>query len=351
MERSKSKRLSLLRKLVPHKTSSEEVDRRSSLQLSPVPTRSSTPAPVPRLPSSLGVEEPLSSSELSKHFSGLHEVIIAHVRRFYSTEGVDKRISQNIIEHASAGINLPWPQILGLLGDVDTRLSTLALCISWTILSRTLLLRLGASNSPDSTFLPPEIIECFQSFSLGKGAITITKDETGPVNFKMLSRWKQLTASLSHTTYVTEAFSFFDARTMNVERALKELDPLLTTFATPRDPSDWESARLDDLRKVLRQGAVFAFTLFSQPSFWRFDWRSDRAAAHGKVEAGFDLECSCGADSTGTAAPTSVMLTSSEIVVWPSLVMIVDEDGVKPNGDVDKMVFGEKKYLADFRKM
>lgn len=348
MESSKFKRHSLLRKLIPQKASNDDLERRSTLSHSSSLDPSQTAIPTPwRLPPAPGIREPLSSNEILTQFTNLHSQIVVHVRRFYSTEGADQRISQAVIEHASTGINLPWPQISSLLCDKYNRLAMLALCISWTVLSRTLLLKLGTSNSPGSTFLPPEFVECFQSFSL-KGAVTLGKDETSSVNFGMLSCWKQLTAALSHSTYVTDAFSVFDPRTVNIERALKDLDPLLSAYAVPHDTAHGKHARLDDLRTVLRQGAMFAFTLFSQPSFWAFDWRSDRAAEHGKTGGELDPQRTSSISSIGMPAATSVRLTVKEIVVWPALARAMDGEGVKLNWDDEGVLVGEKRYMSDF---
>ncbi|KAJ4354210.1 uncharacterized protein N0V89_005944 [Didymosphaeria variabile] len=340
--------MTLLRKFKPHKASSEDSDFRSALP--PRVPLVSTPSPPSRAPSTSGMDEPLPNAELSKQFSGLHDVIVAHIRKFYSPHDVEQRISQTDIEHASTGIVLPWPQILGLLGDANTRIATLAMCIAWTILSRSLLLKSGISNSPGSTLLPPEIVECFQSFSLGTGAVTLGKDETSPVNLALLSRWKQISFALCHTAYIANAFSFFDARTVNIERALKDLNPLIATYALPDDAGHGKNARLDDLRDVLRHGASFAFTLFGQPCFWRFDWRSERAVAHGKTETELDPDTASSIASIGVAATSSIRLTTQEIVVWPSLVRIIDEDGVQLSGQDEGMVLGRKKYIDDFER-
>lgn len=344
MERNKLNRMTILGKLKSHKSSCEELDERSSLP--PRPSRVPTPWTPSRAPSTCATQRPLSGVELVTRFSDLHDVIVTHVNKFYSGDGAGKRLSQSVIEHASAGITLPWPQILGLLGDTDTKMAMLATCIAYTILGRSLLLKLGVSNSPGSTFLPPEIVECFQSFSLGKGAVTLGKDETNPVNFALLSRWKQTTAALCYTAYVTDAFSFFDARTVNIERALKDLDPLLGTYAEAHDESNGRDARLDDLRDVLRTGASLAFTLFGEPSYWKFDWRSDRAIAHGKKDSEPDPESFFDTGIADVAETRSTRLTNQEIVAWPSIVRVMDEDGVKLEG-VDENVFGKKIYLND----
>ncbi|KAF2245602.1 hypothetical protein BU26DRAFT_71738 [Trematosphaeria pertusa] len=239
--------------------------------------------------------------------------------------------------------------MLTLLGDAKTRLATLALCISWTILSRSLLLKLGISSSPGSTFLPPELVECFQSFSLGKGAVTLGMYEPNPTFFALLSRWKQISATLLHSTYVADAFLDFDSRTVNIERALKDLDPLLATYAISHDAGHGKGARLAELRDLLRKGAKFAFTLFSQPSFWSFDWTSDRAAEHGKGDGQLESHGTGSVESTGTGTNIASTLVPAEIVIWPRLLRVMDGDGVKLEGEGE--VFGKKLYLSDFGKV
>jgi len=301
-----------------------------------------------RLHSTYGMRYNLPDVVIAEQFSDLHKAIVAHVKRFYTTKPVHGSTSQAVVEHASTGITLPWPQIAGLLGDSRTRLATLALCIAWTVLSRSLMLKLGISSSPGSTFLPPELVECFQSFSLGKGPVTLGKDVTCSVDFALLSRWKQISATLLHSTYVANAFSHFDSRTINIERALKDLDPLLTTYASPHEAGRRDHTRLDHLRDVLRQGAKFAFTLFSQASFWKFDWISDRAVAHGKVEFRHDGGASSSFDNEGQAAMEPPRLTPTEIVCWPSLVRVMDGEGVELDGKGEGVVFGSKEYLVGF---
>lgn len=170
------------------------------------------------------------------------------------------------------------------------------------------------------------------------------------VNFALLSRWKQISATLLYNTYVADAFSHFDARTANIERALKDLDPLLATYANSHDAGYGKGARLEDLREVLRTGAKFAFLLFSQPCYWKFEWASDRAAEHGKVEPQLEPHraASIGGGSLSDAA---TRLTPTEIVVWPRLRRVMDEDGNQLEGDGEGFVLGKKKYLNDFENM
>lgn len=155
-----------------------------------------------------------------------------------------------------------------------------------------------------------------------------------------------MTAVLCYNAYVTDAFTFFDARTVSIERALKDLDPLLATYAEPHNDSNGRNARLDDLRNVLRMGASFAFTLFGQPCYWKFDWRSDRAVAHGKKDVEPDPESFFDTANTDIAETQPTKLTNEEIVAWPSMNRVMDEDGSQLNGG-DEYVLGKKKYLSD----
>jgi hypothetical protein len=342
-ERTKSHRINILRKIRYRKSPHRESESRFSFSQTDSPQSSSLSLEL--LPI-YGIRGKVPDAVISEQFASLRDVIVSHVQKFYSAKPVNASISQALVEHASTGITLPWPQIISLLGESRTRLATLALCISWTILSRSLLLKLGISNSPGSTFLPPELVECFQSFSLGKGAVTLGKDEPSSVNFALLSRWKQISATLLHSTYVGNAFTHFDSRTVNIERALQDLDPLLTAYALPHNVGHATDARLVDLRDVLRQGAKFAFTLFSQPSFWKFDWKSDRAIAHGKAECQHDPETFF--DKNGEGATEPAKLTAAEIVLWPKLLRVMDGEGAKTQDTGDECPFGDKGYLNDF---
>lgn len=344
--RVKSHRLSILRK-IRHRRSDSGTESRSSVSHSHSRSPVRPPSAPSRLPSLSGVRDSLPFETIAGDFSDLRDAIFAHVNKYYIVEPLDGGATQATIAHASTGITIPWSQIRTLLDDGRSRLAMIGLCISWTILSRSLLLNVGISNAPGSSLLPPEIVECFQSFSLGKGALSLDMDEAKSVNFALLSRWKQISATLSHSTYVADAFSHFDSRTVNIERALNDLEPLLRTYAIPHDGDHGKVSRLADLRGVLRQGATFAFTLFSQPSFWKFDWTSDRALQHGKTD---QLEPGKAPSIETSAVGVGSLLTPAEIVVWPSLVKVVDGDGYRTEAKPDEFVFGLKKYLDEYEK-
>jgi len=283
----------------------------------------------------VGAYKTITDAEIAEEFDALHNAITAHIKKFYLSRDVRKmckETSRAVIEQATVGLSAPWYQIQELLDDEHLRADALALCISWTILSRSLLLKLGMANSPGSIFLPPEIVECFQSFSImvkGKGDL-ITENEDMHRNFALLSRWKQLTATLTHSLYVRDAFSHFDPRTFNVERALGDLDPLLRRYTSLATDPTRDYARLVDLREVLRRGARFAFMLFAQPCFWKFDWTADVTSP--------------ASDNAGVRRSSALSQTLElDMAIWPSLVRVMDGEGRKVEGDV----IGRKKYVGD----
>lgn len=133
---------------------------------------SSPPLNSPDIPTSLsspsnsGVNGPLSNASIHADFFDLYVSIFNHVRNYYSSESTGATASQSEIQHAIVGLSIPWTHIRVLLHNPRYRRGILTLCIAWVTLSRCLLLKLGMSNSPGSSFLPPEIVETFQSVSL-----------------------------------------------------------------------------------------------------------------------------------------------------------------------------------------
>jgi hypothetical protein len=154
---------------------------------------SSHPPPQPR---SLIAQLPSISENYGSHsdaaiqadFFDLYQSTLAHVHKFYTSETAQIIIPQAMVEHATLGAAIPSRQVQFLLEDGKSRQGLLALCIGRTILSRCLLLRVGVGGSPGATFLPPEIVECFQSFSIGHGLIGVEVDENPKGKFSFYDR-------------------------------------------------------------------------------------------------------------------------------------------------------------------
>jgi hypothetical protein len=282
-----------------------------------------------------------------QEYAALYEAIIAYTKKYYTSGSTENGgASQIIIEQASAGVLLPWPQVLDLLNNPKTRLGILAMCISRTLLSRSLLLKLGVCNNSGGTFLPPEIIDCFQSFCSGKSTTTLGGREPKPMDFALLTQWKQISATLLHSTYVEYAFSSFDGRTTNIERAIEDLSPLLANYAISDIAGRERGARLSELRSLLQEGAKFAFTLFSQPCIWRFDWYHDPEieAAEGQFKPSRFRRAK---SHMAYSKDQPYTMSLAEIVVWPRLVRLMDENGCRLADDGRGDVYGKEKYLAD----
>ncbi|OAG03038.1 uncharacterized protein CC84DRAFT_1166807 [Paraphaeosphaeria sporulosa] len=193
------------------------------------------------------------------------------------------------------------------------------------MLSRCLLLKLGMSNSPGSSFLPPEIVECFQSFSMIQGLKRMDLDGSYQSDLVLLSHWKQISATLLHATYVTNGFSYFDSRTANIERALRDLNPLLAVYSVTSGASD--ASRLLSLREILRKGARLAFTLFGQPSFWQFDW--SQAVPSSSSQYHHEPREFLGKRAPSLNRNASDALNTRNLVIWPALVRVVDGEGAR----------------------
>jgi hypothetical protein len=101
------------------------------------------------------------------------------------------------------------------------------------------------------------------------------------------------------STYVRNAFSASDPRSRNIVAASDVLDGILRPYADSRIDNGQRQRNLDE---ILKRAATFAFTLFSQPSSWDYDWQDEQG------------------------------VMSGSLCVFPALVQITDETGepVKP---------------------
>lgn len=59
-----------------------------------------------------------------------------------------------------------------------------------------------------------------------------------------------------------------------------DLDDILCPFADPRLDN---KQRKQNLREMFKRAATFAFTLFSQPSTFDFDWKKEEGARSGTL--------------------------------------------------------------------
>jgi hypothetical protein len=108
------------------------------------------------------------------------------------------------------------------------------------------------------------------------------------------AKWRAITAELTQSAYIRNPFSVNDSRVHNIKLAAGVLENILRPFADSRMD---DAQRTRNLEEILKRSAQFAFTLFSQPSRWDFDWENE----HG--------------------------VKSGSICIFPALVQISDENG------------------------
>jgi hypothetical protein len=95
-----------------------------------------------------------------------------------------------------------------------------------------------------------------------------------------LARWRVTTAELMQGSYVRDPFTASDSRNGSVQTAANTLENILRPFADSRMDN---GERRRNLEEILKRSALFAFTLFSQPSTWGFDWRETQGVKSGEL--------------------------------------------------------------------
>ena len=114
------------------------------------------------------------------------------------------------------------------------------------------------------------------------------------VQYPKTARWRVLTAELLQSSYVRNPFTSSDSRQEVIQTTLATLDNVLQPYA---DPHMNNGERKRNLEELLKRSALFAFTLFSQPSAWDFEWQGGHS------------------------------VTSGEICIFPALMQVADENG------------------------
>lgn len=70
-----------------------------------------------------------------------------------------------------------------------------------------------------------------------------------------------------------------DPRQINIRELADSIDQLLKPFGKETQSEQ----RLQSLTEVIGEGARFGYTLFTQPSEWRFEWKSARPSGYGQA--------------------------------------------------------------------
>ncbi|KAF1936082.1 hypothetical protein EJ02DRAFT_516036 [Clathrospora elynae] len=184
--------------------------------------------------------QPVEDRVISGDISKISNSIKNHVQSYYH----GSRISPGLIDHddiQALGHSLPISvgTLSTLLGNAATREIALRFVIAWVVVSR-----MHPSGEPSRSLLPPEVAHCYQGITAA--------DPSSPANVSMML--------------------YADSRMNNEERK-------------------------QNLEELLKRSASFAFTLFSQPSSWEFEWQEEQG------------------------------ITSGELCIYPALVQVADETG------------------------
>ncbi|KAL5386403.1 hypothetical protein DPSP01_004129 [Paraphaeosphaeria sporulosa] len=229
-----------------------------------------------------GLPQPLEDQAISGEISKISNLIKNHVQSYYHS----RTVSPGMIDYddlQALGENLPVSvgTLSTLLNNSATREIALRFILAWVVTSR-----IQLNNSSNTTFLPPEVAKCMQSMNHA--------EHPSRVHSLLYTKWRALTAELLQPTHVRNPFSGTDGRIRNIQAAATLLDSVLRPFADSRMD---DGARSRNLEEMLKRSAQFAFTLFSQPSAWDFDWQDEQS------------------------------VKSGSLCIFPALVQVADENG------------------------
>lgn len=226
--------------------------------------------------------QPLEDQAIASGILGIETAIKNHVQSFYHSSRVNAvLLGQDDLRGLGSNLPISTGTLSSLLSNPDTREMALRFCIAWVVISR-----MQLSSPPDESFLPREIVECYEQMLTNRNASNSEYTKAydiamlifSPDHNPLLCRWRMITAHLTQATYVRNSFTSSDPRQASVQSALKDLDDILCPFTDPRLDN---KQRKQNLREILKRAAIFAFTLFSQPSTFDFDWQKEEGARSG----------------------------------------------------------------------
>jgi hypothetical protein len=242
--------------------------------------------------------QPLEDKAISGDISKISSSIKNHVQSYYH----NSRVSPGLVDYDDLYALRPTlPISVGtlttLMGDPATREIALRFIIAWVLVSRMQPIE-GSSQS----LLPVELVTCYNSIATGDHgsqskftpALLITDSDTLAAHASSVARWRVMTAELMQSRYARNPSSTPDSRNASIKSAFSALDNLLRPYADSRMNNEERKRNLEEL---LKRASLFAFTLFSQPSAWEFEWQEEQG------------------------------VMSGELCIFPALVQVTDETG------------------------
>ncbi|KAF2746173.1 hypothetical protein M011DRAFT_478552 [Sporormia fimetaria CBS 119925] len=212
--------------------------------------------------------QPLEDKAVSDGFASIGLAIKNHVQSYYHASRVSPGLL-DLDDLQKLGRNLPISigTLSTLLANPETREVALRFSLAWLLVSR-----MGLSASSETTLLPLEISLCSQAM--------VSAERTSRSHSMLLAKWRVISAELMQPNYSRTPFSASDSRLQSIERAIEDLDGVLRPYADSRMDG---KQRLHNLREIIKRSANFAFTMFSQPSTWDFDWQKQHGLQSGSI--------------------------------------------------------------------
>ncbi|KAI4664416.1 uncharacterized protein J4E79_003920 [Alternaria viburni] len=229
-----------------------------------------------------GLPQPLEDKAISGDVSKISNAIKNHVQSYYHTSRVNPGlIDYEDLQALGPGLPVSVGTLTTLIGNAATREIALRFIIAWVIVSK-----LQPSKDPSKSLLPSEVAQCYQAVATG--------DRGFQAQTSLMARWRVMTAELMQASYIRNPFGPSDSRHASIQATLATLDNVLQPYADSRMNN---GERKRNLEEVLKRAALFAFTLFSQPSAWEFEWQEEEG------------------------------VTSGDLCIFPALVQVADEAG------------------------
>ncbi|KAF1918887.1 hypothetical protein BDU57DRAFT_535935 [Ampelomyces quisqualis] len=245
-----------------------------------IPLGSRSPA---TSPASVALPLPLEDKSITSDMSKISSSIKNHVQSYYHMSRVSPGlIDMDDIQAMGDKQPISASALSALISNPTTREMALRFCIGWVACTR-----MQPNEDPETSLLPIELAGCARKIT-DESHVSTARDSS------MFAQWRVTTAELLQDSYIRQPFSASDSRNINIQKATLTVDNILRPFADSRmDSGD----RKRNLEEVLKRSALFAFTLFSQPSTWAFDWREELSA------------------------------TPRELCIFPALVQVSNENG------------------------
>lgn len=248
---------------------------------------------------------PLQDRDIESEFSRLGTAINNHARSYFGNGSSSKSLQTDsgIVKCLSSLLGTKSPlesnKLAAILSNPRSRTAGVRYLLAWAILDRS-----KTTTPREVTLLPPEIVELVQTFDTASDVSSSIQISSTVISnctniladrIRLLTKWRQISAAMLAPKYSDRSIPPSDPRHHNIRKLLDELDTVLAPFASVSNNSE----RVQNMAELIKRGARFAYTLFTQPTEWDFDWEQFRSR------------------------------TTSELVVYPALVQTVGDDGIE----------------------